>query len=195
MLSIDHHVDAICRGCYANIRRLARIRKYLSTNSAAILVSAILASKLDYWNSLLSGVSHFNITRPQRVQHRLVRVIFKLPSWSHITLYMTCLHWLPIKEHIDFKLVLLSLKAVNINQPSYLSELLTRRSACHMRQLRDRGSIDVKPFSSHAGERAFGVCAPRLWNDLPTGITYSATLTQFKSRLKTHLFKRAFPLA
>ena len=50
-----------------------------------------------------------------------------------------------------------------------------------MRQLRNRGSIDVKLFSSHAGERAFDVCAPRLWNDLSTGITCSATLTQFKS--------------
>ena len=80
MLSFDHHVDAICHGCYANIRRLARIWKYLSTESAAILGSAIVACKLDYCNSLLSGVSHFNITRLQRVQHRLVRVIFKLPS-------------------------------------------------------------------------------------------------------------------
>ena len=121
--------------------------------------------------------------------------IFKLLSWSHITLYMTCLRWLSSKECIDFKLALLSWKALNINQPSYLSELLTSRSACHLRQLRERGSIDVKPFSSRAGKRAFGVCAPRLWNDLPMGITCSATLTQFKSPLTTHLFKRAFPSA
>ena len=108
---------------------------------------------------------------------------------------MTSLQWLPIKEHIKFKLALLSWKALNINQPSYLSELLTRRSAFHMRQLRDRGSIDVKPFSSHAGEHAFGVCAPRLWNDRSTSITCSATLTQFKRRLKTHLLKKAFPIS
>ena len=121
--SFDHLVDAIYRGCYANIRRLSHIRKYLSTESAAILGSAIMASKLDYCNSLLSGVSHFNITRLQQVQHRLVRVIFKLPSWSHTTPYITCLHWLPIKERIDFKLALLSWKALNINQPSYLSDV------------------------------------------------------------------------
>ena len=108
---------------------------------------------------------------------------------------MTCLHWLPIKKCIEFKLAPLSWKVLNINEPFYLFELLTRRSTCPMRQLRDRGSIDVKPIASHAGERAFSVCAPRLWNDLPTGITCSATLTQFKSRLKTHLFKRAFPSA
>ena len=133
VLPLDHHVDAICRGCYANIKCFARIWKYLTTESAAILSSVIVASKLDYCNSLLSSVSHFNITRLlQRVQNRLVRVIFKLLRWSYITPYMIRLHWLPIKERIDIKLTLLLWKVLKINQPSYLSELFTRRSACHI---------------------------------------------------------------
>ena len=42
------------------------------------------------------------------------------------------------------------------------------------------------------GEWAFAVAAPALWNAVPIDIRNSATVSQFKARLKTHLFKVAF---
>ena len=57
MHKFDRQVDTVCRGCYANIRRLARIRKYLTTESAAILSAAIVASKLDYTVTVYSVAS------------------------------------------------------------------------------------------------------------------------------------------
>ena len=42
------------------------------------------------------------------------------------------------------------------------------------------------------GDRAFSVCAPELWNNLPEHIKCSPNLRTFKSSLKTHLFKHWF---
>ncbi|XP_025761747.1 Fc receptor-like B isoform X1 [Oreochromis niloticus] len=39
---------------------------------------------------------------------------------------------------------------------------------------------------------AFSCSAPRLWNSLPPDIRNSGFLPQFKSKLKTHLFKSAY---
>ena len=39
------------------------------------------------------------------------------------------------------------------------------------------------------GFRAFSVCAPSLWNKLPTDIKCSPTVVTFKCKLKTYLFR------
>ena len=46
---------------------------------------------------------------------------------------------------------------------------------------------------SSLGKRAFFVISPRLWNSLPPDTRNSNSLPTFRSRLKTHLFKIAFP--
>uniref|UniRef100_A0A1A7YV64 Reverse transcriptase domain-containing protein n=1 Tax=Iconisemion striatum TaxID=60296 RepID=A0A1A7YV64_9TELE len=43
------------------------------------------------------------------------------------------------------------------------------------------------------GDRAFSVLAPSLWNQLPLSIRLTTSLPVFKSRLKTHFFRLAFP--
>ncbi len=41
---------------------------------------------------------------------------------------MSTLHWLPIKYRIDFKILLITYKALNGLNPQYLSELLSHYS-------------------------------------------------------------------
>ena len=40
--------------------------------------------------------------------------------------------------------------------------------------------------------RAFSVCAPYLWNSLPFEIKSSASVSIFKAKLKTYLFRQAY---
>jgi len=44
---------------------------------------------------------------------------------------------------------------------------------------------------STVGDRAFPVAAARTWNHLPHHITSASSLPVFRSRLKTHLFRRS----
>ena len=188
-LSFDEHVNNVCHNCYLHIKRLARIRQYLTIHSATVLGAAIVSSKFDYCNSLLGGTIAANIGRLQPAQDCLVRAIYRLPRKVQTTPYLSQLHWLPIKERINFKLALLSWKALSLKQAMYLSELLTRlRDSCS----RDHGSFDSKCVTTRTGERAFGICVPRLWNTLLDTITSSSTLSLFKTRLKTFPFIKAF---
>ena len=56
----------------------------------------------------------YNIGSLQRAQNCLVRAICRLTHKVQTTHYLSQLHWLSIKEQIDFKPVLLSWKALNL---------------------------------------------------------------------------------
>ena len=69
------HVNNVCHNCYLHIICLAHICRYLTIHSVAVLGAAIVASKLDYCNSLLRGTTAANIGRLQRAQNRSLRKV------------------------------------------------------------------------------------------------------------------------
>ena len=48
------HISAICSSCIYHIRNLLRIRRHLDLDSAKLLANALVSSRFDYCNSLLS---------------------------------------------------------------------------------------------------------------------------------------------
>ncbi|KAF7644839.1 hypothetical protein LDENG_00214900, partial [Lucifuga dentata] len=76
-----------------------------------------------------------------------------------------------------------------------LSELLHPYTPS--RSLRSSSAVllSVPSFRlSTMGARAFSCSAPRLWNSLPLHIRQLDSITQFRSQIKTHLFKLAYTL-
>ena len=57
-LTINAHVSNISRTCNFELRRLASIRRFLTSTTTAILVSAFALSRIDYCSSLLFGFTH-----------------------------------------------------------------------------------------------------------------------------------------
>jgi len=44
------------------------------------------------------------------------------------------------------------------------------------------------------GQRTFSYCAPKVWNSLPKSVQESETVTLFKKKLKTFLFRDYFKI-
>ena len=63
------HISAICSACFYHIRDLRRIRHYLDLNGAKLLANALVSSRLDYCNSLLSGIADTDLAKLQHVQN------------------------------------------------------------------------------------------------------------------------------
>ena len=57
-LTMNAHVSNIPQTCYFELRRLASIRRFLTSTATATLVSAFVLSRIDYCNSLLFGSTH-----------------------------------------------------------------------------------------------------------------------------------------
>ena len=52
----------------------------------------------------------------------------------------------------------------------------------------------VPSVKANVGTRAFSVAAPTLWNSLRVSVKSVGNITTFCRKLKTHLFKLAYPL-
>ena len=106
------------------------------------------------------------------------------------------LHWLPIKYRIEFKILLITFKILNFLGPTYLWSLISHRlpSKYNLRNSSDKLLLSYPRFKSKAtlGDRSFTCAAPKLWNVLPFDIRSASTVSSFKAKLKTHLFRRAF---
>ena len=83
-LTMNAHVSNIARICYFELRRLASIRRFLTSTATATLVSAFVLSRID-------------------IQNYAARVILRLPMSSSITIHLKSLHWLPVKVRSTYK--------------------------------------------------------------------------------------------
>ena len=86
-LTMNAHVSNIARTCYFELRRLASIRRFLTSTATATLVSAFVLSRIVYCNSLLFGSTHDVTSNLQRIQNYAARVILRLPMSSSITIH------------------------------------------------------------------------------------------------------------
>ena len=110
-LTLNAHVCSIARTCYLELRRLASIRRFLTSTATATLVSAFVLSRIVHCNSLLFGSTHDVTTHLQRTQNIAAFVILRLQKLSCITIHLKSLHWFPVivRSNLQNSLFLLPL--------------------------------------------------------------------------------------
>ena len=124
---MNAHVSNIARTCYFELRRLASIRRFLTSTATATLVSAFVLSRIDYCNSLLFGSTHDVTSHLQRIQNYAARVILRLPMSSSITIHLKSLHWLPVKVRSTYKIACLCSHCHSSTAPSYVTDKLQKK--------------------------------------------------------------------
>jgi len=90
-----------------------------------------------------------------------------------------------VPERILFKVAVLTYHAVNGSAPEYLSSYFTR-----VANVPSCGAILQSHYRRQAGLPSL---RRNLWNSLPANLTSAPSLTIFRQRLKTHLFRRSYP--
>jgi hypothetical protein len=113
------------------------------------------------------------------------------------------LHWLRIRERIDYKLAIMVYRCLHGTAPTYLAQMFTRTSAVSARrQQRFSSAAIASGFHRFCaptfrlvavGGRALDVVDASVWNSLPADITSADTISAFRKRLKTFLFRQSFP--
>lgn len=192
-LSMEQHASRVSRACFGVIHSLYRIRRYLTEDACKTLVRSLVFSKLHYGNALMCGATKKVTKSMQRVINVCARLVKKSPKRSHVTPLVVELHWLPMRERIDYKIILLTYKTLNGLCPQYMSGLLEETTTDrHLRSSR-LSTLSIPKFRTERyGRGRFGVAAPMLWNSLPIDLKNCANVSTFKKQLKTYLFRKAY---
>ena len=154
-----------------------------------MVANALGSSHLNYCNSLFCSLSSKNITRLQNIQNCLARFVSGAPRFSYVSSILKSLHWLPVKQRIIFKTLLLIYKFLTTGKPKYFAPYLSLyTSAVKTRHSNPEMMFFKVPFCSSSVHKSlihfnksFSYDAPKVWNDLPLEIRTAPTLSCFRS--------------
>ena len=152
--------------------------------------------RIDYCNSLLFGSTHDVTSHLQRIQNYAARVILRLPMSSSITIHLKSLHWLPVKVRSTYKIACLCYHCHSSTAPSCVTDMLHKKPL-HTRNTRSSSytmPLLNRPAHSKAtlGDRSFSFPSSSVWNSIPNVFGCAPSLSSFKSRLKTYLFRSVY---
>ena len=191
-LSFEKNVNKITSSCYNELRKLYRIKQYLSLESRKIAVQNLIISRLDYCNAILAGLNIKEITKLQRVQNAACLFIFNLRKES-CREFRYNLHWLPVAQRIDFKILTYVHKIVfNLNVPLYLKSLVILQYKYNQTRSENKWKLKLPKIKNSYGSRAFSFLGPKKWNALPSHLRCIADHTLFRKELKTFLFSSSY---
>ena len=126
-LTFNDHIIAKSKAATINIIKIRNIRRYLNQDTCNKLVITLVLSHLDYSNSLLSGLPDSSIKMLQEVLNSTARLVLGKNANCSSTENTKQLHWLPIKQHIGYKVLTLVHKCQHQKASNYLQDLLTEK--------------------------------------------------------------------
>ena len=192
-MHLDNHVKSLTHSCFFHLRNIAKLRSIVSHVELEMSVHAFISSRLDHCNALYTCLNKSSVVRLQLVQNAAARLLTKSKKSCHITPILASLHWLPVQSRIQFKILVLTFKALHGQAPGYLCDLIIPYTNSRCLRSSDQGLLlEPRTRLKTKGDRAFQVAAPRLWNTLPQDLRASASIYIFRRNLKTYLFRQAF---
>ena len=106
-------------------------------------------------------VNAYVTSRHQRVQNSAARLVTKTKRREHIMPALIDLHWLPVRQRIEYKLLLLTFNIIHGMTAPYLAELLSRHQPTRSLRSADAHLLVVPRSNlSTQCDRAFSHAAP-----------------------------------
>jgi len=159
---------------------LRHIRSLVSDTVAQQIACNIVESRLDYCNSLLVNCSNRNLDNLQRVQDNLARVVCNSNRSTSAGPLLWSLHWLPVRQRINFKLAKLCYLVTSFQRPGYLADLISPYSQSRLLRSSTQKLLSIPQHNLDAAARRFSVAAPRLRNSLPLNCRTAPSVNTFK---------------
>lgn len=156
-------------------------------------MQGLVQSRLDGTNAFFLGLPPKWVKKIQITQTHAARLVYNCAHREHVTPVLRSLHWLPRNQRVKFKILCFFHRAYWQYGPKYLS-----RMALHYeptRNLRSASLNQAVPLPSRlqfVGGRLMQSEGACLWNSLPPEMRSIATLMQFRRKLKTWLFSKAY---
>ena len=126
----------------------------------------------------------------------LLLLILRLPKSSNITTHLKSLHWLPVKVRSTYKIACLCYHCHSSTAPSYVADMLQKKPSHTCYTCSSSYTMPLLKRSAHSkatlGDRSFSFASSSVWNSIPNDVRCAPSLSSYKSRLKTYLFRSVY---
>jgi len=178
-MTLDTQVTTTVRACNFHLQSLRQLRSSLPRDAQSV-ACVIIGSRLDYCNSLYYGMSNNNFQRLQKVQNTAARIVCQAPRHQHHSAdLLKDLHWLPMRGRVDYKIALLCYKAVKLQQPSYLTGLLSSYRQSRVLSSSTSDLLSTQSSLTNIAARRFSCCTNTVWNSLSSFVRTADSFTSF----------------
>jgi len=161
-LTFETHVNSVYKTSFWHLRSIWSIT--WTKSSLEILIHAFITNKLDYCDSLLTGLPKYLIKRIQPVQNAAARLVSGSKKHDHITPILHELHGLPVERRITYKILSTTFKCLNNLTPSFLPDLIIQFKPKQTLRSSSKNLLVIpRTNTTRYGERAFCAVAPGLW--------------------------------
>lgn len=187
--TLQQHISKTIQICHMHLRNISSIRHYLTQSATETLIHAFITSKLDFCNTLYTNLPKKNIYKLQKIQNAAAKLVLCIGKFEHVTPLLKKLHWLPVAQRSQFKVLLLTHKALYSHAPHYIKDIITEKR--YNRVTRQSQTLTIESYTPRTniiGNRIFSASSADLWNNLPSTIRSQSNFNAFKSELKTYLF-------
>ena len=117
-LTFKQHIKTKCKGTMLNLLKIINIRKYLDRETATQLTVLLCLTNLDYVNCLLIRLPDCSIKLMQQVQNMAAKMVLNCKKHDSSTEALKTLHWLPIKQQIEYKIINLTQQCIHGQAPN-----------------------------------------------------------------------------
>jgi hypothetical protein len=121
-MNMKKQVNAVTKSCFYELNKMYKVWKCVTEEATKTMVHTLVTSRLDYCKALLFGLPDCLLNKLWCVQKSSARLITMTRKYDHISPVMEDLHWLPIWQRIDYKVLLLAFESLNGLAPQYLSD-------------------------------------------------------------------------
>ena len=179
IMDMNSHISHGISACSYHLRNINHISRYIPTTTKERVINALITSRIDYCNSLLYNTSANNISRLHRMHNAAASLILCRPRTDRATPLLRKLNWLPVAHWIQYNILHLCYKLTHRHVTFYLRYLLPSYQPTRCLCTSTSNSLVVPRTRGKAGDAAFAVAAPRLWNALPHALKCVARIDIF----------------
>ena len=188
-LNWDDQINTVCLNITRKITLLKQLSKHIDKDNMKLYYNSYILPIFDYCCIIWSRSSALNTNRLLKLQKRAARIILGADIMTPSKHMFKELQWLSFQQRVNYHTCLLVYKSLNGLAPEYLSQLFTKTSEMHSRNLRSVDNDELRvPFArTNYFAKSFSVESAKQWNTLPIHLRQISNINTFKTNLRVHL--------
>ena len=152
-------VNTVCGTSVGHIRSFRKLAPFLSRSALCTVISAILY-QINYGNPVYLGLPAASLRKLQVILNDTARLVFNLWRLARPTPLLQDLHWLPVSQRIQFRILCVVFNALNTDSPAFVSIRLHRHTPKRLLRSSSACLLSVPRFKKvRSGSRLFSVLA------------------------------------